>query len=97
MNDDNRDLNAAMVGVGPNKSWEQAHNEAVNVVYALTLKMEAMKDVVKRHLKDAQDDQNTVRRMNANRIGDKSYEKYQKRIDLLAGILDEFDRLDGYK
>src|SRR5690349_6511565 len=35
---------AAMAGVGPNKTWEQAHDDAVKVVYTLARKLEvAMK------------------------------------------------------
>lgn len=37
-----RKRNAAMVGVGPNKSWEQAHDEAVNAVYALALQNQTL-------------------------------------------------------
>lgn len=86
-------LNAAMVGIGANKSWEEAHNQAVQVVYALTRQMEAMKAIVQRHLQEVIDDQNTVKRMNNIRIGDKSHEKYQPEIDLLSSILREIDQL----
>lgn len=35
MTQQSTDLNAAMAGVGPShKSWEQAHDEALQVVYA---------------------------------------------------------------
>ncbi len=91
--------NAAMVGIGPNKTWEQAHDDAVKAVYALTQKLEAVKqnaiDIVKRHLKEVTDDQDTVRRMNKIRIGDKSHEKYQREIDRLTSILSEIEQLDA--
>lgn len=85
-------LNAEMVGVGPNKSWEDAHNDAVKVVHAMARQMEAIKAIVQRHLQEVIDDQNTVKRMNANRIGDKSHEAYQPTIDLLSDILREMEQ-----
>jgi GTPase len=74
---------------------ERQLNEAVQVVYTLARRIEAMKAIVQRHLQEVVDDQNTVKRMNKNRIGDKSHEKYQPEIDRLTTILHEIEQLKG--
>lgn len=39
---DDNELNAAMVGIGPNKTWEQAHDEAMRVILAMALREQAL-------------------------------------------------------
>lgn len=82
----------AIVGVGASKSWEDAYNEAVRVVYLQARQIEAMKRIIAKHLDELLDEQVTVKRMNERRVErTERHLKYQPEIDRLKTILKEIE------